>query len=75
MTPEDFQATLDTGLPFRVCLTNGKTYDVLDPMTVHVGSDVVLVGVYGPASSFPRWTMIALVNIATIEPLTPAQLS
>jgi hypothetical protein len=74
MSPDDFQEAIDTGIPFRVYLTDGRTHDVLDMATAHVGRDAVLVGVYDDGARFPRWTMIALNNIATIEPLTPAQI-
>lgn len=75
MSPDDFQAALETGQPFRVYLADGRTHDVLDPLTAHVGSHAVLVGIYDDGARFPRWTMLALVNIVTIEPLTPAQIA
>jgi hypothetical protein len=74
MSPDDFQATLDTGAPFRVYLADGREHDVLDPSTVRVGETAVVAGVYGENQRFPRWTMFALKNIVSIEPLTPAQL-
>jgi hypothetical protein len=74
MSPEDFQATLDLASPFRVYLADGRTHDVVDSSTVQVGMDGVLIGLYGEGQRFPRWKMIALRNIVSIEPLTAAQL-
>ncbi len=75
MSPEDFQATIDLARPFRIYLADGRTHDVVDSTTAQVGMDGVLIGLYGEGQNFPRWKMIALKNIVSLEPLTPAQLS
>ena len=75
MSPDDFQAALELGQPFRVHLTDGRTHDILDPSTAHVGLHAVVAGIYDDGARFPRWTMLSLRNITLITPLTPAQLS
>lgn len=74
MSPDDFQAALDTGEPFRVYLADGREHDILDPATAHVGMTSIVAGVYDGNQRFPRWMMFALANILSIKPLTPAQL-
>ena len=76
MSPEEFQQLLDTRpfTPVRVILSSGQTHDILDADTAHVGRDTIVVGVYDRESKFPRWKLLSLLHINSIEPLTPAQL-
>lgn len=74
MSPDDFQAAIDTQTPFRVYLSDGRNHDILDKDTAHVGLTSVVAGVYDENQRFPRWTMFSLANIVSLTPLTPAQL-
>ena len=77
MSPEQFQELLDARpfVPVRVYLSSGQTHDIVDADTVHVGREVVVVGVYDAESRFPRWKLLSLYHVTAVEPLTPAQLS
>lgn len=55
-------------------MSSGQTYDIVDADTAHVGREVVVLGVYDAESKFPRWKMLSLIHVNTVEPLTPAQL-
>ena len=76
MSPDEFQELLDASpfTPFRVHLSSGQTYDIVDADTARVGRDTVVVGVYDRDSRFPRWKLLSLIHVNSIEPLTPAQL-
>lgn len=74
MSPDDFQAALEENQPVRVFLADGRTHDILDPATAHVGLTSVVAGIYDVGQRFPRWTLLSLANIVSIQPLTPAEL-
>jgi hypothetical protein len=76
MTPEECQAALQTEpfQPVRVHLSDGRSHDILDPDTAHVGRATVVAGVYDSESSFPRWTLLSLIKLVSIAPLTAAQI-
>jgi hypothetical protein len=77
MRPEEIDAILNRQpfRPIRIHLSDGRTHDVVDAGTAHVGSDTVVLGVYETGTRFPRWWLLSLSQITEIEPLTPAQLS
>ena len=65
--------------PFRITLTDGRTYDVLHPELAMVGHRVVAVGLTranGPEFIFDRLVTISFLHIMQIEPIlaeeTPA---
>ena len=76
MRPEEIDAVLNREpfQPIRLHLSDGRTHDVVDADTAHVGSDTVVLGVYDTGTRFPRWRLLSLSQITEIEPLTPAQL-
>ena len=74
MSPDDFQAALEGGQPVRVHLSDGRTHDIVDANTAHVGLHAVVAGIYNDGARFPRWTLLSLANVGSITPLTPAQL-
>ncbi len=57
--------------PFRICMTDGRTYDIIHPELCLPGRNKVHVGVPDPKAK--RWVMrvdqCALVHITRIEPL------
>ena len=76
MRPEEIDDLLNREpfQPLRVYLSDGRTHDLIDSGTAHVGSDTVVIGIYDTGSRFPRWRLLSLSQITEIEPLTPAQL-
>ncbi|MEK6677283.1 MAG: hypothetical protein AABZ47_16730 [Planctomycetota bacterium] len=70
---EDMRERLDKRPfePFRICLTDGRTYDVNHPDLCMLGRTTVHVGV--PESKVKRLVMridqCALVHIVRIEPI------
>jgi hypothetical protein len=42
-------------------------HDIVDADTAHVGRETVVVGVYDRDSRFPRWKLLSLVHINSIE--------
>ena len=60
--------------PFRVTLTDGRTYDVVHPELAMVGHDKVLIGVPRPNAREPvydRTVTVSLLHIMQIEPIVP----
>ena len=76
MRPEEIDSLLqrEPFQPLRMHLSNGRTHDVVDAGTAHVGQDTVVIGIYDTGTKFPRWWMLSVGQITEIEPLTPAQL-
>jgi hypothetical protein len=65
--------------PFRITLTDGRTYDVVHPELAMVGHRVVAVGLpraNGPNFIFDRLVTVSFLHIMQIEPIpsdtTPA---
>ena len=77
MRPEEIDAILQRQpfQPIRIHLSDGRSHDIVDGGTAHVGIDTLVIGVYDTGTSFPRWWLLSLSQITEIEPLTPAQLS
>jgi hypothetical protein len=60
--------------PFRITLTDGRTYDVLHPELAMVGHRTVAVGLpkpSGPKSVYDRLVTVSFLHIMQIEPLPP----
>jgi hypothetical protein len=60
--------------PFRIFLSNGKSYDILDPDLAKVGKNDLLLGI--PAKDLPpgvadHFEFVALMHISNIEPILP----
>lgn len=61
--------------PFRITLTDGRTYDVHHPELIMVGITSVIVGRPAPDVEDPaydRAVTVAISHIMQIEPLEPA---
>jgi hypothetical protein len=76
MRPEEVDSLLqrDPFQPIRIHLTDGRSHDIVDAGTAHVGNDTVVLGIYDTGMRFPRWWLLSLSQITELEPLTPAQL-
>lgn len=76
MRPEEIDTLLqrEPFQPIRLHLSNGRSHDIIDAGTTHVGNDTVVIGVYDAGTRFPRWRLLSLAKITEVEPLTPAQL-
>lgn len=78
MRPEDinFWLTQQPFVPFRLSLSNGRTYDVRDPhCVVFVNRHTVAVGDLDPDFPFPilgRSSYVPLIHMNHIEPLPVA---
>ena len=77
MPPEDLRITLRQRpfVPFRLHLTDGRSFDVPHPENLMVMASSAVVGVYEAGhftgQSFPDYTnTIALSHILSLEPLT-----
>ena len=58
--------------PFRLILTDGRTYDVHHPELVMIGCTEVAVGFPSPGDPepiFDRFTTVSLLDIMRVEPL------
>jgi hypothetical protein len=62
--------------PFRVTLTDGRTYDVTHPELAMVGHQTIALGLpktHGPAFIYDRLVTVSLLHIMQIEPLPPVE--
>ncbi len=76
MRPQDFREHLrvQTFQPFRVTLTDGRTYDVVHPELAMVGHSTVSIGLPRPNAREPvyeRVVTVSLLHIMQIEPIAP----
>jgi hypothetical protein len=74
MRPEDIRLFLTRRpfQPFRITLTDGRTYEVRHPELAMVGRSNVVVGL--PASGdpepvFDRFVWVSLLHIMQVEPI------
>jgi hypothetical protein len=61
--------------PFRICLTDGTTYDVKHPELVMVGRRTAVVGVCDTETQPPlydRAATVALMHVVRLEPIAAA---
>ena len=73
MRPEDIRQFLQHKpfQPFRLTLTDGRTYDVRHPELAMVGRSTVAIGIPAPDESAPvydRLVTISLMHIMQVEP-------
>lgn len=74
MRPDDFRDFLkaEPFRPFRVTLTDGRTYEVFHPELAMVGRSTVTIGLVPPGVSEPiydRLVTIALVHVMQLDHL------
>jgi hypothetical protein len=80
MTPETIQKHLlyHPFQPFRICLSDGASYEVRQPEMVLVAQREVVIGLPKPGERFPRHLVYCdLLHITRIEPIngqTPGEL-
>ena len=77
MGPEDLNALCRARpfVPFRLHVTGGTTYDIINPEFISIGRRVAFVGVRRDPRSefFDEPVLVALAHINQIEPIiTPA---
>ena len=63
--------------PFRVTLSNGKTFDILRPEQMWPGRQSAVIGLGQSADDAlaPRHVTISLLHINCVEPITNSQAS
>jgi len=71
--PEDIREFLGRRpfQPFRITLTDGRTYDVRHPEMAMVGRSTVAIGLPAPGDSTPvfdRLITVSLLHIMQVEP-------
>jgi hypothetical protein len=57
--------------PFRITLTDGRTYDVRHPEMVMVGRSSIVIGLPAPDESEPvydRFVTVSLLHVMQVEP-------
>ncbi len=77
MRPDDVNRLLrqQPFQPFRIYLSNGRTYEVRHPDLAMVGRTTMLLGIPAPdlpPSTYDHYETIALMHINNLEPLPPA---
>jgi hypothetical protein len=61
--------------PFRLTLTDGRTYEIHHPELAMVGRSSVIIGLARPDEPepvFDRQVTVSLLHIMQIEPIVPA---
>ena len=76
MRLEDIRSFLDRRpfQPFRLTLTDGRTYEVRHPELAMIGRSIVAIGVPAPddpAPVFDRLVTVSLLHIMQMEPVEP----
>lgn len=72
MPPEEIRALLRASpfVPFRLHLTDGRSFEVRHPEMAMVTARVIYVSVYGQNATMPdRAESIAAIHIVSAEPL------
>jgi hypothetical protein len=80
MRPEDLLVQLRKRpfQPFRLTLTDGRSYEILHPELAMVGRSTVIIGLARPGEPEPVFDLhvtVSLLHIMQIEPIVPAQAS
>jgi hypothetical protein len=76
MRPEDFRVHLrkQPFQPFRITLTDGRTYEVRHPELAMVGRSIVIIGLARPDEPQPvsdHQVTVSLLHIMQIEAILP----
>ena len=61
--------------PFRLTLSNGKTFEVRHPELAVVGRTTLFIGVPAPdlpAPAFDDFNLVSLLHINDVQPIPPA---
>lgn len=77
MRPEDIREFLNRQpfQPFRITLTDGRTYEVRHPELAMVGRSAVAIGLPAPGDSEPvydRLVTVSLLHVMQMEPVATA---
>ena len=77
MRPEDIREFLQRRpfQPFRLTLTDGRSYDVRHPELAMVGRSTVIVGLTAPGEAEPvldRAVTVSLLHIMQMQPVESA---
>ena len=60
--------------PFRICMTDGKTYDITNHDAMFVKRNAVMIGINLDADSIAeRFAECAIIHIIRVEDLATAQ--
>jgi hypothetical protein len=62
--------------PFRLALTDGRSYEVPHPELAMIGRSTVIIGLARPGEAepvFDRHVTVSLLHIMQIEPTIPAE--
>jgi len=75
MRPEDIREFLQRRpfQPFRITLTDGRTYDVRHPELAMVGRSTMAIGLPAPSDPSPvydRLVTVSLLHVMLVEPQT-----
>lgn len=58
--------------PFRVVMTDGRAFDILDPRLVMPGRSTLLIGIQTPNEPpgvFDHYISAAMIHVVRIEPI------
>jgi hypothetical protein len=74
MRPDDIRNFLDKRpfQPFRITLTDGRSYEVRHPELVMIGRSSIVIGLPAAEESepvFDRFVTVSLIHIMQIEPV------
>ena len=77
MSPEDNRGQLRQRpfRPFRITLTDGRSYEIRHPELVAVGRSTIFLGFPAPDDPEPvydRYAIISLLHIMQVEPAGPS---
>jgi hypothetical protein len=75
MRPEDIRGFLQRRpfQPFRLTLTDGRTYDVRHPELAMVGRSTVAIGVPAPNDPDPVYDRLVTVSLLHVMQLEPCE--
>jgi hypothetical protein len=73
MSPEDFKEKVRQRPfePFRICLTDGRAYEVRHPDLIMAGRRSAVIGMANPSDPdhlYDRYTIVDLLHIVRLEP-------
>jgi hypothetical protein len=76
MWPEDIRGFLERRpfQPFRLTLTDGRTYEVRHPELAMVGRSTVAIGLPAPDDPQPVYDRLATVSLLHIMQIQPSEM-